>query len=196
MAPNTRRLAVVAGLLVVLVVVVMVFMNLQTPPAATATGSPTSRSGQAKTQDSAVKRADAVKLDALNLPRPDPVASERNPFRFRARAAAAAELGPPRPAPPGGRGTGPGPSPVPVAPVVPPGPSPLPPIPLKFIGIVDAPAQGGKLAVLSDGHGAPLYGHEGELIDGRYRIVRIGVESLDISYADGRGRQTIRLTGQ
>jgi len=198
-AHNTRRLALLAGLLVVLAVILAVFFaNRQTATdTAASSKSPTSRSGQAGTHDGTVKRADAVKLDALNLPRPDPVDSERNPFRFRSRAAAP---GPPRPAPTGGRETGPGPTPapaVPVTPVVPPGPAPPPPpIPLKFIGIVDAPAQGGKLAVLSDGRGAPLYGHENDVIDGRYKIIRIGVESIDISYADGRGRQTIRLTGQ
>jgi len=194
-AHNTRRLALLAGLLVVLAVLLSVFFaNRQTATGtAASSNSPASRSGQARAHDGTVKRADAVKLDALNLPRPDPVDSERNPFRFRSRAAAPV---PPRPAPTGGRETGPGSTPapaVPVTPLVPPGPPP--PIPLKFIGIVDAPAQGGKLAVLSDGRGAPLYGHENDVIDGRYKIIRIGVESIDISYADGRGRQTIRLTG-
>jgi len=197
-AHNTRRLALLAGLLVVLAVILTgFFANRQTATdTASSSNSRASRPGQAGTHDGTVKQADAVKLDALNLSRPDPVDSERNPFRFRARAAAPVS---PRPAPSGGRGTGSGPDQVPVAPVVPPvppGPPPLAPIPLKFIGIVDAPAQGGKLAVLSDGRGAPLYGHENDVIDGRYKIIRIGVESIDISYADGRGRQTIRLTGQ
>jgi hypothetical protein len=53
----------------------------------------------------------------------------------------------------------------------------------------------GRLAILSDGRGV-YYGHEGEIIEGRYRILRIGVESVDLAYLDGRGRQTIRLTGQ
>jgi hypothetical protein len=197
-AHNTRRLALLAGLLVVLAVILTVFFaNRQTArDAASSSNSPASRSGQARTHDGTVKQADAVRLDELSLSRPDPVDSERNPFRFRSRAAAPVS---PRPVPSYGRGAGPGPDEAPVAPVappVPPGPPPLPPIPLKFIGIVDAPAQGGKLAVLSDGRGAPLYGHENDVIDGRYKIIRIGVESIDISYADGRGRQTIRLTGQ
>jgi hypothetical protein len=66
---------------------------------------------------------------------------------------------------------------------------------LKFIGVVDAPAGAGRLAVLSDGR-AVYHGREGETIEGRYRIIRIGAESIEIAYADGRGRQTIRLTGQ
>jgi hypothetical protein len=74
-------------------------------------------------------------------------------------------------------------------------PSGPPPIPLRFIGLVDAPgAQSPRLAVLSDGRNV-FHGREGDIIDGRYRIVRIGVESIEMSYVDGRGRQTIRLSG-
>ncbi len=80
-------------------------------------------------------------------------------------------------------------------PVVPPGPPPPPPIPLKFIGVVER-ANGVKWAVLSDGKSAPQHGKEGDVIDGRYRIVKIGTESVELTYVDGRGRQTVRLTGQ
>jgi hypothetical protein len=64
---------------------------------------------------------------------------------------------------------------------------------LKFIGVVE---QGGKrVAVLSDGRSIPS-GTEGAIILGQYRILKIGTESIEMSYVDGRGRQTIRLTGQ
>jgi hypothetical protein len=49
--------------------------------------------------------------------------------------------------------------------------------------------------VLSDGK-ATMHGRDGDIIDGRYRIVKIGVESIEVTYVDGRGRQVIRLTGQ
>jgi hypothetical protein len=76
------------------------------------------------------------------------------------------------------------------------GPPPPPPIPLKFIGVVEK-GEGLKWAVLSVGDGrGPLHGKEGDIIDGRYRILKIGTESIDMAYLDGRGRQTIRLTGQ
>jgi len=39
-----------------------------------------------------------------------------------------------------------------------------------------------------------FYGREGEVIEGRYKILRIGVESVEMSYVDGRGRQRIPLT--
>ena len=41
-----------------------------------------------------------------------------------------------------------------------------------------------------------VHGRVNETIEGRYRIVQIGEESLQIEHADGRGRQTIRLLGQ
>ena len=81
-----------------------------------------------------------------------------------------------------------------VAPPAPTGPPPLPPIPLKLIGTVNREGKP-TIAVLTDGQGLPMYGVEGGTIAGRYRILRIGVESIEISYLDGRGRQTIRLTG-
>jgi hypothetical protein len=34
------------------------------------------------------------------------------------------------------------------------------------------------------------------VIEGRYRIVKIGVESIVMEYVDGTGRQTIPLRGQ
>ena len=80
---------------------------------------------------------------------------------------------------------------MPTAPPVPAGP---PPIPLKFIGVVQR-ANGVRWAVLSDGK-LTVYGREADIIDGQYRIVSIGAESIELSYADGRGRQTVRLTGQ
>ena len=72
-----------------------------------------------------------------------------------------------------------------------------PRIPLKFIGVVEAQQDPkiGRLAILSDTRGV-YYGRENDTIEGRYRILKIGVESVDLAYLDGRGRQTIRLTGQ
>lgn len=65
---------------------------------------------------------------------------------------------------------------------------------MRFIGLVEAPEQAQKIAILSDGRGV-YQGREGDIIEGRYRILKIGVESIEMAYVDGRGRQTIRLTG-
>jgi hypothetical protein len=114
----------------------------------------------------------------------------RNPFRFEARSTPTPKgaAAPPRtetlvPA----RITSPGP---------PPGAAGPPPIALKFIGLVEAPSQAGRVAILSDGRGNVFYGKEGDTIEGRYRMVKIERELIELSYVDGRGRQTIRLSGQ
>ena len=79
----------------------------------------------------------------------------------------------------------------PTGPVEPP---PPPRITLKFFGTVEIKGKG-LLAGLSDGRNV-YKGFVGDTIEGRYRILRIGVESIDLAYLDGRGRQTIRKTGQ
>jgi hypothetical protein len=81
----------------------------------------------------------------------------------------------------------------PPVPTGPPPPPPPPPITLKFVGTVEG--SGGKIAMLVDQSGHPESGREGEIIGGRYRILKIGVESLEIAYLDGTGRRTLRLGG-
>lgn len=128
-----------------------------------------------------------VHLDALNAEWPKPGGADRNLFRFQPKAPPPPPPAPPRPAQPA--------QPVMPVPTGPPPPPPLAPITLKFIGIIDSPTSGRKIAVLSDGRNPPFQGVEGDIIEGRYRILKIGVESVELAYADGRGRQTIRLTG-
>ncbi len=139
---------------------------------------------RAKTVDN-VQPADLeVHLESLGEPRPDAQSSERNPFRFYVKPPP-----PPPPAPP---------QPVVQAPppesTVPPPPPPPPAIPLKYIGLLDV-GGGEKVAAFSDCR-STMRGKEGEIIAGQYRLVKIGVESVVMEYVDGRGRQTIRLTGQ
>ena len=122
-----------------------------------------------------------VKLEALKQPGPATGATERNPFRFKP---------PPPPPPP------PPPRPAPPTPVIPPeqqGPPPPSPITIKFIGIVET--AGGKVGAFTDCR-ATFPGREGEVIEGRYRVVRIGIESAVVEYTDGRGRTTLPLNGQ
>jgi len=128
-----------------------------------------------------------VRLERLKAPPPAPDDMQRNPFRFQAKPEPVAAAPPPAAFRGGRRGTA---SPPP--PDVPQGP---PPIPLKFIGRLESPSAG-VLALFSDGHGLRPRGHEGDIILGQYRIVHIGVESVVLEYLDGRGRQTIPLTGQ
>lgn len=79
----------------------------------------------------------------------------------------------------GGKGAGPveGPKP-PVLPVTPTGPppeQPPPPIPLKFYGFVQG--QGGKRAFFRLGEEEIFMASEGQTVQGRYKIVRIGLSS-------------------
>jgi hypothetical protein len=146
-------------------------------PASNGQGAAASRRAPA-----APPSAPDVHLDALEAERPTPVETRRDLFRFKPKApppSKAAESGPVAAAP--------------AVPAPPPGPPPPPPIPYKFVGLVEGQAK--RIAVLSDGRSAPVYGREGDIIEGRFRILKIGVESIEMEYIDGRGRQTIRLSG-
>ena len=179
--PTGRRPLVAGGVAVAIAVALVAFRA--DSPAGTAVRTsnrvPTARASQGD-----VPVVD-VKIELLKDPRAELAEAERNPFRFQ-----------PRPAPPPPRVVAPPVRPVPVAPPAPSGPPPPPPIALRFIGLMDAPTQGGRVAIMSDGRGNVFYGKEGDIIEGRYRVVKIGPESAELSYADGRGRQTIRLSGQ
>ena len=128
-----------------------------------------------------------VKLEALRRAPGTLDEPGRNPFRFEARSTPTPAVPPRTASSVPARITSPGP---------PTGPPAPPPIPLKFIGLVEAPSQAGRVAMLSDGRGNVFYGKEGDTIEGRYRMVKIDRELIELSYVDGRGRQTIRLSGQ
>ncbi len=186
MQRNGRLIALI-GLLVVLAAVLVYQWRSASagqdlsPAGGTYPAAPAGR----RMPESAASPVPAIRLDALQAARtqPAPAPAERNPFQFKPKP-----LPPPPPPPkPGTPGSGLDAAGNPI-------PPPPPPIPLKFIGIVQAPSQ--KLAVLADNVTRDVFtGREGDIIDGRYRILRIGVESIEMAYADGRGRQTIRLTG-
>jgi hypothetical protein len=176
-------LLVALGITVVVAILSYVLPGKSAAPAA-APSNPRTH-GRVKATPETVKPGDLeVHLDELKQARPTAQASDRNPFRFY--------VAPPPPPPPiasSGRANGK----TPPAPVGPPPPPPIPPIPLKFIGTIET--RGGKIAAFSDCR-TTMHGKEGDLIDGRYRLVRIGVESVVMEYADGRGRTTIRMSGQ
>lgn len=131
-----------------------------------------------------------LKLELLQQRRPGLDAPERDPFRFQARPAPAP---PPPSRSPGGAAAG---TPARPAPPMQQGPPPPPPIPLRFIGFVDAPTQAGRIAILSDGRGNIFYGREGATIEGRYRVVKLSPDSVELAHVAGGARQTIRLSGQ
>lgn len=184
MSGERRKLLMGGGIVAVLALAIWMMWPASPAPSASAPAAP--RAAEQSAKPAAAAPVAPVKLDVLTAARQQPSPTERNPFRYQPKA----EPTPPRPV------VAPAPTPTETSRpspgrIVPPS---LPPIPLKFIGILER-ANGEKWAVLSDGK-VTMHGRDGDIVDGRYRIVKIGVESIELAYADGRGRQVVRLTGQ
>lgn len=207
-SPQQKRQLVILGGLGALLLLVLAFQLWPSDPttrrASRATQETAARDGSAARRargqtpeqaQAASGEVEQVHLERLTAKVPELEDGRRNPFTM------AAEPPPPsaeKTGGPGGTGTGTAAPAAPAEPATPPGPPPPPPvapITLKFIGTVTVPTAVGRIAAFSDGKFV-YYGREGELIEGRYRIVKIGEESVQMEYADGRGRQTIRLSGK
>ncbi len=177
------------GIAVALLLVVKLWPSQPVAPDAAPRTQPRAANGSGGTVDPDDLN---VRLDALKEGRPAPMDAERNPFRFEPKPPPPPPPAPPQPKivtpPPGQSDT----------PIGPPQPPPPPPISIKFIGTVEGPSTGGKVAAFSDPPACrrTFYAREGEIVDGRYRLVKIGVESVVLEYPDGRGRTTIRQGGQ
>ena len=183
MTEKTRKqLGVLGALVAVFVAVMFVVSRGEGPAVGPATPSNQRGAATGAGAQQAVPPVVDVRLESLKTEREGPAEPERNLFAFRPKAP------PPRP-----REIEPQPAPVIVAPPAPTGPPPPPPIPLKFIGVLEIPSQGAKVAILSDGRGGTFHAREGETVLGQYRVVRIQIESVVMEYADGKGRQTIPM---
>lgn len=187
MEPESRRQSLLAAVVIVLALVLYLAWPFTPAPAAPSAGPVAStpaaggRTSPGNGRGSGAPEAPDVRLSQLSVERPKPGGADRNLFRFKTKAR---QLPPaPTSGPRGGAV---------VTPVTPTGP---PPITLRFIGIVERREKAERIAVLRDTVGHVFYGGEGEVVEGRYRIVRIGAESIELAYLDGQGRQTIRLTG-
>jgi hypothetical protein len=182
-SPGRPRTSLLVLLAIVLAAAAFVTLRPSTSP-----GPQTSNPGRPPQAGVGEKPLDPqelnVKLKQLEAEAPQVGDTERNPFRFQPK--------PPPPPPPMQPGANKqGPLPTVVEPPAPPQP---PQIPLKFIGVTEAPGVG-KIAALTDCKHT-VQGVEGEVIEGRYRIVKIGIESLTIENIDGTGRTTLRMSGQ
>jgi hypothetical protein len=179
-AKATRGQTVLLGALLVAFAAVISY-NLRatvvSPPAGNVAVAQAVPSRAAAARDRA-ESAPPVRLAQLEADRPAVAEGGRNLFREKPKAPPPA----PKVAPP--------PPPDPNAP--PPPPPPPPPIMLKLIGIVQG--SGKPIAALSDGKDV-FYGREGEIIEGRYKIIKVNVESVDIAYVDGRGQRRLGLSG-
>jgi hypothetical protein len=66
---------------------------------------------------------------------------------------------------------------------------------LKLVGMTVMPGGRTMVTLRDAASGALLQGFEGDVVDGRYRIVRVGLQSVVVSYVDGSGTRTIPLGG-
>ena len=181
MTTAQRRYLTIGVIIAALVIVVVSRGRDQAPDVAAAP----SGTGATSNQRGAPPGVTGLKLDLLRAEHDKLPAAERDLFRFKPKA--------PPPAPAIRRPVATG---VPMGPPAPAAPPPPPPIPLKMIGMVEAPRETGRVAVLADTRGNVFYGKEGDIIDGRYRVVRINIDTAELAYLDGRGRQILRLSGQ
>jgi hypothetical protein len=125
-----------------------------------------------------------IDLARLDRPRPASGIGRRDLFDFATP--------PPPPAPP------PMPSVAPVVetppPVTVPTPPPLAPLNVKYVGAFES-KRGLKVAVLMTDRKEVLTGQVGEVLANRYRIVRIGIESVDVQEVGSEQVRRIPLKG-
>lgn len=179
MTAATRQSLLLAALLIVLAAVVVYQMRGADPTAGPAAASNPVAGGQAARAGDAVTDVQLERLTTENAAFRPP---RRDPFRFRAAA--------PPPQEPAFV------APAPSQPPPPPPPS-RPPISasLRLIGIYEL--EGRRVAVLHDGtQSPPVHGMEGDVIEGRYRLLRVDDSAIEISYLDGGLPQRIPLPGQ
>lgn len=180
MTVRARQQLLALGALAV-VIGLIAFLRSDNAPAERA-GQPSNQTGRGGSEARVEVPVVDLRLERLSAAREALAEPERNPFRFR-----------PAPPPPPRAEASPAPRPEALTPP-PAGPPPPPPIPLKFFGVYVA--QGTRIASFADARGNIVHGKEGDIIEGRYRIVRIGADAAELEHLSGRGRQTIRLTGQ
>jgi hypothetical protein len=175
-------------LLILLALAAAAFFVLRTeapmgPPRPTAAPGTTARPGAETPIDPA--QLD-VHLEALAAERPGPGTTARNPFRFEARAQAPQEAfrSPAQESLP------------PVDGVPPASMPPSRPITVRFFGVMET--RGDMFAIFVDCTAGrrTSYAREGEIVDGRYRLVKIGRESVVIEHLDATGRTTLAQNGQ
>jgi hypothetical protein len=123
---------------------------------------------------------DAVRLAALDLSTAPPDVG-RNLFRFGTRPAPPP---PPRPT-----------QSVSTAPASPPRPTGPPPVPLSLKGLATLPGDVRVATLRQSETGTVFQAVEGQVVDGRYLVVRIGLQSAVVAYVDGSGQRTIPLGG-
>jgi len=174
--PERRRQLVRLGVLVGVLAIALWFRGNPAEPPALTSNLPAAAPAVAP-----MTLPEPVRLTALDEAAP-PTDVGRNPFGFGARPAPEArEVYTPPPA-------------VRLPPPAPPMPQGPPPIQLRLAGLMVDPGTGRTMATLKDpASGSLFHAFEGHVVDGRYRIVKVGMQSVVVSYVDGSGQRTLGL---
>jgi hypothetical protein len=61
---------------------------------------------------------------------------------------------------------------------------------MKYLGYAMSP-NGARVAVLQDTNHPPVTGKQGDVIDGKYRLLRVDANEVELSYLDGARRRRI-----
>jgi hypothetical protein len=192
MPPTNPTLAVTGRtrvLLIVLAIVATGGLIYARWPAAAPKSSPSNQVRDAQRTEAMTGQRGSldVRLNDLKQPPPEVGDTKRNPFKFYV---------PPPPPPPPRPVVPPPPPPKQPGEVgyVAPPPPPPPPIAIKFIGVLERGTKP-KVAIFTDCKGQPVYASEGQAVLGQYKLLKIGVESVTMSYLDGKGLQQIPMRG-
>jgi hypothetical protein len=179
--PERRRQLTWLGLLAIVVAALAWYQFGRAPePAAARPAASNPKAGGTNTPGQGVL-PEPVKLGDLASEGDAPSAG-RNLFRFGVKPTPAP---PPVVLPPPQQGPPPSPSP-------PPGP---PAIRLRCLGTMERPDVGRVVALKDPDSGAVFQALEGQIVDGRYRVVKIGLTSVIVSYIDGSGQRTLSTGG-
>ncbi len=178
MRADTRKRLILAVLLLVMAGLWLRVWQQQpatSAPQASSNAVTRERGERTRTAEPAV----VVDLAALDVERPAPTTARRNLFQFGSFETSADRIDDIEPPP---------------AMVAAPEPSIAPPAApgLMLIGIVQPVGDSPRVAVLSDERGV-YHGAEGAIIEGRFRIVSISAESVELSNLDGGGQFVLRL---
>ena len=176
--PQRRRQLILLGLLVTVLIAYWVYQS-GSGPASSGSIATSRATTAAQTSTMATPLPPSLKLSALGAPGEN-VDTGRNPFRFGQP--------PPPPAPP--PVNVPPPEPVKVEP--PPPPPWPPPIQLTLIALWEDVQTQTRGATLHDPKTGAVYQvYQGSIVDGRYKVVKIGLQTVDVSYLDGSGLKTL-----
>jgi hypothetical protein len=157
------------------------FMVLRNPAPAVAPSASAAEAPKGPgRRDPELPRIDLARLDR---PRPASGIGRRDLFDFAT----------PPPAPPPPMPSAPAMTEAP-PPVTAPTPPPLSPLNIKYIGAFEG-KKGLKVAVLMTDRKEVLTGQAGEVVANRYRIVRIGLESVDVQEVGSEQVRRIPLKG-